>query len=120
MAKAKSEKKTTKKAAPAAPEKTRKPKVTQKDIINSVAAQVNLPKSKTKEVFDAIFDNIINATVDGNSVAISNFGIFESVDRAAKTVRNPQTNEKMEVPPSKAPKFKPSSVFKDICNNAKK
>ena len=46
------------------------------------------------------------------------FGTFETTERAARMGRNPQTGEDMEIPASKAPKFKVGKAFKDAVKNA--
>ena len=51
---------------------------------------------------------------NGEKVSIPKFGIFESVERAARECRNPQTNERMQIPAYNTPKFKPASDFKNM------
>lgn len=69
----------------------------------------------------AIFvDATIKAIQDaaGDKVSIVGFGTFETTERAARMGRNPQTGEDMEIPASKAPKFKAGKAFKDAVKNA--
>ena len=44
------------------------------------------------------------------------FGTFEVSERAAREGRNPQTNEPLQLPASKAPKFKAGKALKDMLN----
>jgi DNA-binding protein HU-beta len=44
------------------------------------------------------------------------FGTFEVSERAAKTGRNPQTGEEIQIPACKVPKFKPGKALKDEVN----
>lgn len=53
-----------------------------------------------------------------NKVSIVGFGTFETTERAARMGRNPQTGEDMEIPASKALKFKAGKAFKDAVKNA--
>lgn len=41
------------------------------------------------------------------------FGSFEVKKRAARTGRNPRTNEPVEIPAAKLPVFKPGKALKD-------
>jgi DNA-binding protein HU-beta len=42
---------------------------------------------------------------------------FEVRERAARTGRNPQTGEVIEIPASKVPAFKPGKQLKETVNN---
>ena len=45
------------------------------------------------------------------------FGNFVVADRKATTARNPRTGETIDVPASKAPKFKAGKALKDAVNS---
>ncbi|GMA66223.1 hypothetical protein GCM10025859_66980 [Alicyclobacillus fastidiosus] len=49
----------------------------------------------------------------GEKVQIPGFGTFEVRDRAARTGRNPQTGETIEIPASKVPAFKAGTGLKE-------
>ena len=67
---------------------------------------------------DATIKAIQDAVFAGDKVSIVGFGTFETTERAARMGRNPQTGEDMEIPASKAPKFKAGKAFKDAVKNA--
>jgi DNA-binding protein HU-beta len=77
-----------------------------------LAAKVGVDDKALKAVFDAIKDEVIA----GNKVDIAGFGSFQPADRAARTARNPQTGEVIQVAAKKAVKFKVSKTFKDALN----
>jgi DNA-binding protein HU-beta len=77
-----------------------------------LAAKVGVDDKALKAVFDAIKDEV----VAGNKVDIAGFGSFQPADRAARTARNPQTGEVIQVAAKKAVKFKVSKTFKDALN----
>jgi DNA-binding protein HU-beta len=77
-----------------------------------LAAKVGVDDKALKAVFDAIKDEV----VAGNKVDIAGFGSFQPADRAARTARNPQTGEAIQVAAKKAVKFKASKTFKDALN----
>jgi DNA-binding protein HU-beta len=84
------------------------------EVMTSVelAAKVGVDDKALKAVFDAIKDEVIA----GNKVDIAGFGSFQPADRAARTARNPQTGEVIQVAAKKAVKFKVSKTFKDALN----
>lgn len=57
----------------------------------------------------AVLDAITEALVAGDKVSLPGFGIFETRERAARTGRNPQTGEALEIAASTAAAFKPAA-----------
>lgn len=85
-------------------------------LIDAAADASDLGKSEISAALDAILRTITDALRSGEKVTLTGFGNFEVRERAARTGRNPQTGETMEVPASKAPAFKPGKKFKDRVN----
>jgi len=83
------------------------------DLINHVAASADLSKASATDAVEAILSGITNTLADGDSVSLVGFGAFSVTDRAARTARNPRTGEAIDVPASKAPKFKAGKTLKD-------
>ena len=67
-------------------------------------------------VTETIFETIKEALANGDKVSIAGFGSFEVVERAAREGKNPRTGEPLQIPASKAPKFKASKNLKDAVN----
>src|SRR4026207_1741309 len=65
---------------------------------------------------DAVFDSITSALKSGDTVALLGFGTFVVKARAARTGRNPRTNETIQIPASKVPGFKAGKALKDAVN----
>jgi DNA-binding protein HU-beta len=49
-------------------------------------------------------------------VRLVGFGTFDVVKRAASEGRNPRTGEKIDIPASVQPKFRPGKGLKDALN----
>lgn len=47
---------------------------------------------------------------------IRGFGTFKVVERAARKGRNPRAGTRIDIPPRKAPTFKPSREIRDRIN----
>ena len=69
---------------------------------------------------DAVLDTLTTALSDGERVALFGFGVFEKVDRAARTARNPGTGAVVKVKKTSVPKFRPGTGFKEVVSGAKK
>ena len=56
---------------------------------------------------------ISEALAEGDKVQLIGFGTFETRKRKARSGRNPQTGEVIEIPESMVPAFKPGNKLKD-------
>jgi DNA-binding protein HU-beta len=62
---------------------------------------------------NAVLDTITTALASEEKVQILGFGTFEVRERSARTGRNPQTGEEMQIAASKVPAFKAGKELKD-------
>ena len=65
---------------------------------------------------DAVLDTLTTSMAEGERVALFGFGVFEKVDRAARTARNPATGGTVDVPATSVPRFRPGQALKDAVN----
>ena len=86
------------------------------ELIEAVSGQTGLQKADATRAVDAVFDSITAALKSGDTVALLGFGTFVVKSRAARTGRNPRTNEPIEIAASKAPAFKAGKALKDAVN----
>jgi nucleoid DNA-binding protein len=82
------------------------------DLINQVAAVVGTQK-QAKEAVDCVFKSIADALADNDGVQISGFGSFKVSERKARTGRNPQTGEAIQIPAGRVPRFVAGKTLKD-------
>jgi DNA-binding protein HU-beta len=92
--------------------------VNKSDLIEVVTARLGDRRTASTAV-EAVVDAITRAVAKGEKVGISGFGVFEPVDRAARTARNPTTGEAVRLEATRIPKFRPGQGFKDIVSGAK-
>jgi DNA-binding protein HU-beta len=69
---------------------------------------------QAEEAYDALFSIIAGTLKNGEPIAISGFGRFRTVDRAARKGRNPRTGETIQIPASRTVKFVPGKRLKAI------
>ena len=86
------------------------------DLISAIAEQADLSKAAAGNALNAITDNITAALAKGDSVTFVGFGTFSVKDRAARSGRNPQTGETIQIAAAKVPGFQAGKALKDACN----
>ena len=85
-------------------------------LAEAAAERAGISKGDASKALDAVLETIQSALQNGEKVSLTGFGTFEVRDRAARTARNPQTGQEMQVAASKAPAFKAGKGFKDAIN----
>lgn len=70
-------------------------------------------KALAGRVVEALFETITKALARGEDVAITGFGTFRVVKRAAREGRNPKTGEKIQIKASTKPKFRAGKALKE-------
>lgn len=86
------------------------------ELIDAVAAATSLSKTDAGDAVDGVFQSITNALKSGDSVSLVGFGTFTVKHRAARTGRNPQTGDPLQIPASNVPGFKAGKGLKDAVN----
>jgi integration host factor subunit beta len=81
--------------------------VTKKDIVRTIAEQIELPQLRTKELVQKTFDALIDALVKEGRIELRNFGVFQIKKREARMARNPRTGERVPVRAKSVVTFKP-------------
>ncbi len=85
-------------------------------LIEEVVKSTNLSKAEAGRAIDVVFQSISNALKDGEEVSLVGFGTFTVRERSARTGRNPQTGEKIDIKASKIPSFRAGKALKDSVN----
>jgi DNA-binding protein HU-beta len=94
--------------------------VNRAELIDAIRDRLGVDKRAAEHAVDAVFDTIQRAVARGEKVALTGFGVFEKVDRAARTGRNPRTGETVKVKKTSVPKFRPGTQFKGVVSGAVK
>lgn len=87
------------------------------ELIDAVAETADLPKAAAARAIDAMTETITSSLKSGNSVALVGFGSFNIKDRPARTGRNPQTGEPIQIKAARVPSFKAGKALKDSVNS---
>lgn len=89
------------------------------DLIANIAQKAELSKADAGKALDALIDAVKETLAKGEDVALVGFGTFKLRSRAARTGRNPRTNEEIKIPASKVPAFTAGKALKDHVNSVK-
>jgi len=87
--------------------------ISKADLVDSVADKSNMTKKDVKTVVDMMLDQVSAHLKKGDKIQLTGFGTFEVRNRKARTGVKPGTTEKIEIPASKYPAFKPGKGLKD-------
>ena len=83
-------------------------------LVDEVMSAANIEtKKQAQAVVDAVFEIITKTLGKGEEVAISGFGTFKVVRRAARMGVNPKTGEKIQIAASIKPKFRAGKLLKE-------
>ncbi len=88
-------------------------KLMKSDVVASIVDQTGLSKKDATAALDAVAATICEALGNGDSVGLIGFGTFEPKTRPARTGRNPQTGEALEIPEKTVPVFKAGKKLRD-------
>ena len=86
------------------------------ELITAVAQKSGLSRKDADKVVASVFESISETLAAGEKVSIVGFGSFEVKERKEHEGINPSTKEKMMIPASKSPVFKPGKQLKDAVN----
>ncbi|WP_457596156.1 HU family DNA-binding protein [Hydrogenimonas sp.] len=83
------------------------------EFVQAVAEKAGLSKKDTEAVLDAAIETITEALAAGKTVSFIGFGTFSTAERAARKAKVPGTDRVVEVPATRAVKFKVGKKLKE-------
>lgn len=89
------------------------------ELIAAVAEHAEIDRKTVAKVLDSLTDVIPLAVAIGEKISILGFGTFEAAYRPARTGRNPQTGEPLNIAESWTPKFTAGGTFKGLVKDSK-
>ena len=73
------------------------------ELVAAIAEKTGLTKKDAEGAVKALTDTVAEQLKAGDKIQLVGFGTFEVAERAARTGKNPQTGEAINIPASKAP-----------------
>ena len=90
--------------------------INKSELVSNVAASAGISKTQAAKVVDAFTNTVSTTLSNGESLTLVGFGTFETRQRDARTGRNPQTGEELQIPAATVAAFKPGKALKDAVN----
>lgn len=82
-------------------------------LIDAIASDAEISKSDARKALDAFIKNTTEALKKNDRVTLVGFGSFSVSKRNARTGRNPQTGNEIQIPSKNVIKFKAGSELSD-------
>jgi integration host factor subunit beta len=92
--------------------------MTKSELIDAVASQTNVTKSRAEMVVNCIFDAMTDALKNGEGIEIRGFGSFTVRQYKPYNGRNPRTGDPVHVASKRLPFFKVGKELKEMVNAA--
>lgn len=86
------------------------------ELVAAIAEKTELSKKDAEKAVKAFTEVVEEELKKGGKIQLVGFGTFEVAERAARTGINPSTKQPIQIPASKAPKFKAGRQLKDSIN----
>ena len=82
------------------------------ELIKELSLHFDGSRSDAAHALNAVVETITSTVSTGEKVSVTGFGVFEKIDRPARTVRNPRTGERKEAAPTSVVRFRPGTDLK--------
>lgn len=86
------------------------------ELINAIANETGLSKKDTEATINSFVNVVSTALENKDKVQLIGFGTFETRERAARTGKNPQTGEPLNIPASTTVALKVGKALKEKLN----
>ena len=90
--------------------------MTKTELVEHISQGSGLNKTEASKALEATIETITQALSKGESVSIVGFGTFKVGHRAARTGRNPQTGESLQIAAANTARFTAGKALKDAIN----
>jgi DNA-binding protein HU-beta len=88
-------------------------KMTKADLIEKISADTEISKALAEKVLNSVTDNVARCLKKGDKITLTGFGTFSVAKRKARTGRNPQTGQVINIKATRVPRFKAGKALKD-------
>ncbi|MBA4696706.1 MAG: HU family DNA-binding protein [Legionella sp.] len=88
------------------------------ELIEKIANDADVSKAHAGRVLDAFMTVVGDVLATGGQVVLPGFGSFTVGQRSARTGRNPQTGETIQIKASTVAKFKAGKSLKEAVQKA--
>ena len=91
--------------------------MTKREFVNRIAVATGYPKTRVDQVVDLFLDELVEVLDRDGRVELRNFGVFKTVELAARVGRNPRTGEAVSIPRSRHVRFRAGKLMRHKLNS---
>jgi len=88
------------------------------ELVEAIANGSGVTKAAANKVLDTFMQTVTDALKSGDQVVLPGFGSFSTGNRSARTGRNPQTGQAIQIKASRVAKFKAGKSLKEAVQEA--
>ena len=88
-------------------------KMNKSELVEAIANGSGVTKADANRVLDTFMQTVTHALKAGDQVVLPGFGSFKTANRSARTGRNPQTGQAIEIKASRVAKFQAGKSLKE-------
>ncbi|PGH37265.1 MAG: DNA-binding protein HU [Candidatus Nephrothrix sp. EaCA] len=78
------------------------------ELVSKMAADAEITKAQAQAALESFVEGVTQALKEGDKLTLVGFGVFSVSKRAARTGRNPQTGEAIQISAKTLARFKAS------------
>jgi DNA-binding protein HU-beta len=87
------------------------------ELVSAIAKRADVSATTVNSVLDSLQEELVEAITRGEKVAVSGLLTVERTQRSARTGRNPQTGESIDIPAANTVKVTAGSNLKKAASN---
>ncbi len=91
--------------------------ITRADLVQALYEEIGLSRDECAGMLETFLKEVTTSLVDGESVKISSFGVFEVRQKVERVGRNPKTGVEVPIERRRVVVFKPSNNLKAGIND---
>jgi len=88
-------------------------KMNKSELVEAIANGSGVTKADANRVLDTFMATVTDVLKSGDQVVLPGFGSFSTGNRSARTGRNPQTGQAIQIKASRVAKFKAGKSLKE-------
>lgn len=93
-------------------------KMNKSELVDAIASGLSITKAEAIRFVDKYIEIVTDVLKDGGEIVLPRFGSFSTVNRSARSGRNPQTGEAIEIKASRVAKFKAGKSLREAVQEA--
>jgi DNA-binding protein HU-beta len=90
--------------------------ITKDQLISDIAEAIDTPKSTVRAALEHLSEIVSDALENGDEITLPGIGKLKVSERPARTGRNPQTGQALQIAAKKIVRYVPAKALSDAIN----